>query len=502
MAAHRYWRATNIEAYGVAGLDITEFQLLAGTARVDASAALTSNVAPATGSLANLKDDDTTTGATWGAQELKTLVLSWDFGSSGDVAVTDIRIGAAAEASRFLLIARIQFSDDGTTWTEWATATGIAWPGARAKTSSNPGPLDPAGTLVLIHFDGANGASSATDVKGRAVTFRAGAVLSTSSPKFGSAALSLGGTGRGDGLGPTQDGVQVAGGDSLAFGASDFTLEGWVYRSITPISFAVLWDFRPIGTNGLYPTLYVNASNRLALNVNGADVIAQSSGSVPLNTWAHVALSRASGVTRLFLDGVQVGSNYVDANSYLAAPTITIGASGYDLVNGGWGGKLDEFRFSRGGLYGANFTPPAEPFGGGILVNRVQGRAAPVAVLRVPTATSQSLPYGQTKVAQVVKGRNDYLTGVLGQGIGRVRGFTLDYVNPLNKPYPCRVRLMREADGLVVRELWSGADGSYDFQWIDELQSYTVLAYYLAHGKLAVVTDGLTLANGKVELMP
>jgi len=78
----------------------------------------------------------------------------------------------------------------------------------------------------------------------------------------------------------------------------------------------------------------------------------------------------------------------------------------------------------------------------------------------------------------------------------------LDYVNPLNKPYPCRVRLVRESDGLQIREVWSGADGSYDFQFVDEMQSYTVIAYYLAHGKRAVVTDGLTLANGKVELMP
>lgn len=110
--------------------------------------------------------------------------------------------------------------------------------------------------------------------------------------------------------------------------------------------------------------------------------------------------------------------------------------------------------------------------------------------------------YGGTAIRRLVRGRKDYLTGITGQGMGRVRGFTLDYVNPLNKPYPCRVRLVRESDGLQIREVWSGADGSYDFQFVDELQSYTVVAYYLAHGKRAVVTDGLTLANGKVELMP
>jgi len=118
-----------------------------------------------------------------------------------------------------------------------------------------------------------------------------------------------------------------------------------------------------------------------------------------------------------------------------------------------------------------------------------------------------SLAWTGTPVAMRLFGdgrvsRKNYTLGDLGQSIGRVRGFTLDYVNPLNKPYPCRVRLVRESDGLQIREVWSGADGSYDFQFVDEMQSYTVIAYYLAHGKRAVVTDGLTLANGKVELMP
>jgi len=99
------------------------------------------------------------------------------------------------------------------------------------------------------------------------------------------------------------------------------------------------------------------------------------------------------------------------------------------------------------------------------------------------------------------RGRKDFVYGGFGQGVGRVRGFTLDYVNPLNKPYRCRVRLMREVDGVIVREVWSSEDGSYDFQYVDELQSYTVLAYYLDHGKRAVVSDGLSVANGKVEVM-
>jgi len=502
MAAHRYWRATGIEAYAGGDVELTEFHLLSASARVDASAALTANAAPASGTVANLQDDNTATGAAWSAAAVRGLVLSWDFGAGGAVSVTDIRLGAAVDASKFPLLVRIQFSDDASTWTDLAVVAGITWPGPRLKTSSNPGALDSEAARVLLHFDGANGATSTADVKGHGITFRAGAAISTTSPKFGTGALSLAGTGRGDGAGPVQDAVQISSEGTLAFGSEDFTLECWAYRSITPLSFAILFDFRPTGVNGAYPTLYVNASNRAVLNVNGADVIVQASGSLPLNAWAHVALSRVSGTTRLFLDGVQMGASYADANNYLVGSSITLGASGYDAVNGGWGGKIDEVRITRRGLYAANFTPSADPFGGGIVVNRVQGRVAPSNVIGVPTAASVPLPYGAIRLNAKLVARPDFVTGNLGQGIGRVRGFTLDYVNPLNKPYPCRVRLVRESDGLQLREVWSGADGSYDFQFVDELQSYTVIAYYLAHGKRAVVTDGLTLANGKVELMP
>ncbi|MNW21894.1 hypothetical protein D3C71_2230650 [compost metagenome] len=53
-----------------------------------------------------------------------------------------------------------------------------------------------------------------------------------------------------------------------------------------------------------------------------------------------------------------------------------------------------------------------------------------------------------------------------------------------------------------MRTQWSAADGSYDFQYIDELETWSVWATYGGFGKRAEVSDGMTLANGKVELMP
>ena len=92
----------------------------------------------------------------------------------------------------------------------------------------------------------------------------------------------------------------------------------------------------------------------------------------------------------------------------------------------------------------------------------------------------------------------DMVTGQLGQGIGRVRGTVKRKDSPANAPLKRRVRLVRERDGLVVREAWSdAATGEYDFKYIDELQTWTVIAYDHEHNFRAVIADNLT-----PELLP
>jgi hypothetical protein len=217
MAAHRYWRAVAFESYGFSGLELSEFQLLAGAIRVDGTATLTSNIAPASGSLANLKDDNTSTGAAWPAAALSTLALSWDFGVGGDVDVTDICLGASSDATKFLLLVRIQYSDDA-----WATSTdlmivpGISWPGPLTKTVSRD-INNLVNSAFACNFTGANNATSAAEFSGKALTFVGNAKLTTTTPLIGASSLLLDGTG---------DYVTTASNLSdFAFGRGDFTVE-------------------------------------------------------------------------------------------------------------------------------------------------------------------------------------------------------------------------------------------------------------------------------------
>ena len=455
MAAHRYWRGLSLETYDDSGLELSEFQLLSGVTRVDAPATLTASAAPLSGSVANLKDDDTSTGAAWASADVRALVLSWDFGAGGSADVTDIRLGAADNKGRFLLHVKLQWSDDGAAWSDLIPVfAGIAWPGVRAKTSSEtigawnrgqhygPVTLSSGGTVAMQ-------TNGSTYVGRPAVPPKNSGVLQIEwewiTNSLAGASAYVGFTEYDELINP-------------ANGRLGYTSRGWAWAN-----------------NGVK----VNAGNDTAY---GAGYV--------LGDVLGAVVNFAAGSITFYKNGVSQG---------VAFTGITF-ADLYPGVKTGNTGTFHTRVRTKGFTFPVAGADPWEDRETAITASKVRGKVRFDSPLAVQSLASIPRPL-QMRLESPAKGRKDYLTGVLGEGIGRVRGFTLDYVNPLNKPYPCRVVLVRETDGLVARVQWSKADGSYDFQYVDELQSYTVMAYYLAHGKRAVITDGLTLANGKVELM-
>lgn len=495
MAAHRYWRAIGIEAYGLAGLDITEFQLLAGSVRVDAPATLSSSIAPATGALANLQDDDTSTGATWTAEHLMMLVLSWDFGAGGAQDVTDIRIGSGADPKRFLLSAILQWSDDAASWVDSFTYAGIAWPGARTKTASvtaQSAQVLASSPLLYYKLDETTGTTYA-DASGN------------------------GRTGIGSGTITPQAGLIAGSAGSLLFGSTDAQV-------LTPdpygASYTGPWTVRAIGRGpstgftlvergrdgagagwsinmGIQPT---NGIVGVAAVYGGAAYSAVSRpGAHTYGTVAEVVAQYIPGTgLRLFLNGDLMASASVPPGASLRDSTIGLTvAMGNGLA--AVGTECDEVAWWNTVLTADQIRAMADA--GKIARTRVRGRVVALPAFSVSSAMSIALPYGKTMIHPIERGRTDYVTGVLGQGIGRVRGTTKDKGTP-NVPVSERVRLYREHDGLLIREVWSAkGTGAYSFDYVDELQTYTVLSYDHEKNFRAVVADGLTLANGGVELI-
>lgn len=290
----------------------------------------------------------------------------------------------------------VQFSSDsGTSWTTFADGTSTATsatvtgltngtayvfrvaainaagtgPYSSATSSVTPGvSTDPnfANVSLLLHMDGTNGSTTFTDSSGtpKTVTPIGGAAISAAQSKFGGASGFFDGDG---------DRLSIPDSDAFWLGSGDYTVEAWLY--VTTINTQGGGAFFSQSAS-----VIDNANRQFAFSVNssGLDVYWTTNGAsdqshtfsatVPQNQWAHVAFSRASGVLRAYLNGVQVGSNLSHAVTYFnSTAPVYVGSFGNYFVDGygflDFTGYIDELRITKGvARYTANFTPPAAPF--------------------------------------------------------------------------------------------------------------------------------------------
>jgi hypothetical protein len=200
--------------------------------------------------------------------------------------------------------------------------------------------------IALVQGNGNDASTVITDSSFKYTwTPSVGVKLSTAVKKYGTASIAFGASG---------NNANISTPGFPGMGTSDFTIEMWFYSTVNGEYW--LYDTRPFSVNGVYTTLHVTATtNKLAFFVSAADRITGTT-TITLNTWHHAAVSRVGGVTRLFLNGVQEGSSYTDANNYLTN-TVVVGSTGAGFV-GVWQGYMDDFRVTLGvGRYTANFTP-------------------------------------------------------------------------------------------------------------------------------------------------
>lgn len=210
-------------------------------------------------------------------------------------------------------------------------------------------------TVSLLHFDGANGATTYTDACGVSWTNN-GLSISTAQLKFGSGSLACTGG---------SNSIYSSGTSTFNIYGKQFTCEFWyrpnsinsgLYNTLV-IQRLNLTDFCPIYLYQLDTSMGWLSSdlNNQTWNVNSSASGIFTTASV----WYHIALSVTSSTARLFVNGTQVGSyanqSWKSSNYPMAiGGQPSYGASGY----------IDEFRFLNGtAKYTANFTPPALPFG-------------------------------------------------------------------------------------------------------------------------------------------
>ena len=116
MPAARYWRVVGVETYTGGDLELSELHMYDTAGRLDATATLTSTVAPTAGALSALQDGDLGTACRFAGSALRAggFALMWDFG--GPQSVSRLKF-AAPDARRGLVRCIIQYSSDAVSWT-------------------------------------------------------------------------------------------------------------------------------------------------------------------------------------------------------------------------------------------------------------------------------------------------------------------------------------------------------------------------------------------------
>ena len=180
------------------------------------------------------------------------------------------------------------------------------------------------------------------------------AQIDTTTKKYGTGSMEFDGT---------TDYLFIPNDVNNTLGTGDYTIEFWVYANS--------WTSTPVlveygrATNGSTPGLEFYISNTSGkLDIYGGSttgtLLVSAGTNISTGSWTHVALTRASGSTKLFLNGTQTGSTATDTTNYTQA-TIFIGAyfAGGLCLNG----FIDDFRVTKGvARYTAAFTAPTKAF--------------------------------------------------------------------------------------------------------------------------------------------
>ena len=202
-------------------------------------------------------------------------------------------------------------------------------------------------TQALLHFD--TGFSDASP-KAHTFTAKGSAAISNAQAKFGGSSAYFSTTG---------DGVSAAASADFGVGSGDYTVEAWVLLLGRPASrsFQYLFDTSVSGgAVGPACTFDTNGS----VGIVGTNNVSSASA-VSTNAWHHIAIVRASGTNKIFIDGILDNNTLADTTAYPSPAPLMIGNSAG--LSSNFNGYIDEFRFTPGvARYSANFTPPSAPF--------------------------------------------------------------------------------------------------------------------------------------------
>lgn len=216
-------------------------------------------------------------------------------------------------------------------------------------------------TTALITSVGANNATNTSfddkSTSNHTITANGNVTQTTFSP-YASGGYSYFFDGSGDYL-------EIDDGTWLTLGNGNFCFETWIYNTATTgASQYICGQANSAGhANSVSAELYINSSRNLQGGIYvGSQKYATSTGTIPLNTWTHVALVRNGGNIQLYINGTKDGENTSagtdSANDQSTHFSIGRGGEVNSLY---FNGYITDFRFVKGSsVHTGNFTAPTE----------------------------------------------------------------------------------------------------------------------------------------------
>ena len=147
------------------------------------------------------------------------------------------------------------------------------------------------------------------------------------------------------------DWLDIASSNDFAYGTGDFTWEAWFY----PASVKTHYIFDH-GNDGGVIQFYDGIIRYYNSTIGVTSILYTGGGTLDYSTWSHIAVSRNSGISRLFVNG-QLKCLGPDAHSY-SAQAVTIGDYGANSGTNKTQGFISNARLVKGkALYTSNFKP-------------------------------------------------------------------------------------------------------------------------------------------------
>jgi hypothetical protein len=359
--------------------------------------------------------------------------------------VDDIRLGSADAFGKFLRFCLIEWSDDGTTWTDYdwgdqmQRPQSFGWPGNRTLTT----------TFDRNGWDLLSVSNMTVNAGDRRV------ITSTSSSHVARSET------------------------SASEGVRQFEIERDSWATLRLVG---VWRVEDQTVDTSSEGGWAIRASDGQKSANDAAYTAYTTGGWTASDVFGCVVDFTAGTMTVYKNGVSLGTAFTDMQGTAVRPGITA-PSDVETVT----------------LRTNGFTYPiagAEPWTRAIIAP-----GAPTVGLSTTVISNggHELPYSGTIFVPEHRARPNFNFDPTARG--RIVGTVKRKSDPTNVPLKRRVRLYRDRDGMFIREGWSNTAGDYVFEYVEENEAYTVLAHDYQFNYRAVVADNLTLANGGVELI-